>query len=165
VPTLLINRGVHVTQSLAYAFVIAIANPFGPLIGTWFADKLERKTQIIGGLLTMAVVIALFAQANSPSVLIVLGVIFTLASNVMSYAYHGYQAELYPTRVRARAIGFVYSWSRIAAAFAGLAIGILLHQYGVPGVAAFIGVSMLVGVVMIQLGPQTRGLSLEKISQ
>ncbi|WP_199272197.1 MFS transporter [Paraburkholderia acidiphila] len=164
VPTLLIARGVHITQSLAYAFVIAIANPFGPLIGVWFADKLERKTQIVGGLLIMAVVITLFAQATQPAVLIVLGVLFTLASNVMSYAYHGYQAELYPTRIRARAVGFVYSWSRIAAAFAGLAIGILLHHYGVPGVAVFIGASMLVGIVMILLGPVTRGLSLEAIS-
>nr|WP_213308965.1 MFS transporter [Paraburkholderia sacchari] len=164
VPTLLIDRGIHVTQSLAYAFVIAIANPFGPLIGVWFADKIERKTQIVGGLFVMAVVIALFSQASQPSVLIVLGVLFTLASNVMSYAYHGYQAELYPTRVRARAVGFVYSWSRIAAAFAGLAIGILLHHYGVPGVAIFIGVAMFVGIVMILLGPNTRGLSLEDIS-
>jgi MFS transporter, putative metabolite:H+ symporter len=164
VPTLLIERGVHVTQSLAYAFVIAIANPFGPLIGVWFADKLERKTQVVGGLLIMAVVITLFAEASQPWLLIVLGVLFTLASNVMSYAYHGYQAELYPTRVRARAVGFVYSWSRIAAAFAGLAIGILLHHYGVPGVAVFIGVSMLVGIVMALLGPNTRGLALEQIS-
>ncbi|MDR3098126.1 MAG: MFS transporter [Paraburkholderia sp.] len=164
VPTLLIDRGIHVTQSLAYAFVIAIANPFGPLIGVWFADKLERKTQIVGGLLIMAIVIVLFSRASQPALLIVLGVLFTLASNVMSYAYHGYQAELYPTRVRARAVGFVYSWSRIAAAFAGLAIGILLHHYGVPGVAIFIGVAMLVGIVMILLGPNTRGLSLEDIS-
>jgi MFS transporter, putative metabolite:H+ symporter len=66
--------------------------------------------------------------------------------------------------VRARAVGFVYSWSRIAAAFAGLAIGILLHAYGVPGVAVFIGASMLVGIVMILLGPKTLGLALENIS-
>ncbi|MFC0696429.1 MFS transporter [Paraburkholderia humisilvae] len=164
VPTLLIDRGVHVTASLGYAFVIAIANPFGPLIGVIFADRLERKTQIVGGLLTMSIVIALFSQASQPWLLIVLGVLFTLSSNVMSYAYHGYQAELFPTRVRARAIGFVYSWSRIAAAFAGLAIGVLLQNYGVPGVAVFIGLSMVVGIVMILLGPATRGLALETIS-
>jgi putative MFS transporter len=165
VPTLLISRGIHVTASLGYAFIIAIANPFGPLLGVWFADKLERKTQICGSLITMAVVIAIFAQASAPWLLIVLGVLFTLAANIMSYAFHGYQAELYPTRIRARAIGFVYSWSRISAAFAGLAIGILLHGYGVPGVAGFIGVSMLVGVCMVLLGPSTRGLSLETISR
>jgi putative MFS transporter len=98
-------------------------------------------------------------------VLIALGVLFTLASNVMSYAYHGYQAELYPTRIRARAVGFVYSWSRIAAAFAGLAIGILLHKYGVPGVAMFIGTSMIVGICMILLGPSTKGRALEAINR
>lgn len=164
VPTLLIHRGVHVTASLQYAFIIAIANPFGPLIGTWFADRAERKTQICAALVVMGVVIAIFSQVSEPSILIVLGVVFTLASNIMSYAYHGYQAELYPTRVRARAVGFVYSWSRIAAAFAGLAIGILLHSYGVPGVAVFIGTSMVVGICMILLGPSTRGLALEAIS-
>lgn len=164
VPTLLISRGIHVTHSLEYAFIIAVANPFGPLIGTLFADRLERKTQICGGLVIMGVVIVIFSQASSPWLLIVLGVLFTLASNVMSYAYHGYQAEVFPTRVRARAVGFVYSWSRIAAAFAGLAIGILLHSHGVPGVAVFIGISMVIGICMILLGPSTKGLALEKIS-
>ena len=164
VPTLLIHRGIHVTASLGYAFVIAIANPFGPLIGMWFADKVERKTQICTALAVMGVVIALFSQASDPTILIILGVLFTLASNIMSYAYHGYQAELYPTRVRARAVGFVYSWSRIAAAFAGLAIGILLHGYGVPGVAVFIAASMVVAICMILLGPSTRGRSLESIN-
>jgi MFS transporter, putative metabolite:H+ symporter len=111
------------------------------------------------------VVIALFSQASEPWLLIVLGVLFTLSANIMSYAYHGYQAELFPTRIRARAVGFVYSWSRISAAFAGLTIGVLLHGYGVTGVAAFIGVSMLVGICMILLGPSTRGLALEAISR
>jgi putative MFS transporter len=164
VPTLLISRGVHVTTSLQYAFIIAIANPFGPLLGTLFADKIERKTQICGGLLIMGIVIALFSQASAPALLIVLGVLFTLASNVMSYAYHGYQAELFPTRIRARAVGFVYSWSRLAAAFAGLAIGVLLHKYGVPGVAIFIGAAMVIGIIMILIGPSTKGRSLESIS-
>ncbi|MDX5931257.1 MFS transporter [Acidiphilium acidophilum] len=164
VPTLLIHRGIHVTASLEYAFIIAIANPFGPLLGTLFADKLERKTQIIGGLVVMGIVIVLFARSNAPAVLIALGVLFTLASNIMSFAYHGYQPELYPTRIRARAVGFVYSWSRIAAAFAGLAIGILLADYGVPGVAVFIAIAMLVGIIMISLGPSTKGLALEQIN-
>ncbi len=165
VPTLLIHRGVHVTTSLQYAFIIAIANPVGPLLGSWFADRLERKTQISVALLVMGVTIALFAQASAPALLIGLGVVFTLASNIMSFAYHGYQTEVFPTRVRARAVGFVYSWSRLAAAFAGLAIGILLHRWGVPGVALFIAVSMALGIAMILLGPATRGRSLEAINE
>jgi len=108
---------------------------------------------------------AAFAFATSASSLILLGIAFTLAANIMSYAYHGYQAELFPTRIRSRAIGFVYSWSRRAAAFLELAVGALLADGGVPAVAAFIGWAMLLGIDMVVwLGPSTRGLALERLS-
>jgi len=165
VPTLLIARGINITHGLEYAFIIAISQPFGPLLGTLFADKIERKIQIIGGLAAMGVLMAGFAFATAPAVLIIIGILFTLSANVMSYAYHGYQAELFPTRIRSRAVGFVYSWSRIAAAFAGLIIGTLLHNGGVPAVAVFIGGAMIVGILMIGVfGPSTRGLALEEIN-
>lgn len=166
VPTLLIARGITVTHSLEYSFVIAIANPFGPLLGVLFADRIERKLQIILGLVVMGLSMLAFATVNSPILLIALGVVFTLAANVMSYAYHSYQAELYPTRIRARAVGFVYSWSRIAAAFAGLAIGYLLHAGGALAVAVFIAIAMVVGIAVIGMfGPATRGKTLERISE
>lgn len=165
VPSLLIARGITLTHSLEYSFIIAIANPIGPLLGATFADRLERRTVIVLGLIIMGIVMTLFAMASDPALLILLGVLFTLASNIMSFAYHGYQAELYPTRIRAQAVGFVYSWSRIAAAFAGLIIGFLLHRYGVPGVAMFIGAAMVVGVIAIGVfGPATKGRSLEQIN-
>jgi len=166
VPTLLISRGIHVTQSLQYAFIIAIANPFGPLIGALFSDRIERKWQIVLAALGMGVFMAIFAELKDPSALIIVGVLFTLCANTLSYAFHNYQAELYPTRIRARAIGFVYSWSRISAAFAGLAIGYILNVSGVPGVAAFIGVAMLVVIVSIGVfGPATREQALEQIAR
>jgi MFS transporter, putative metabolite:H+ symporter len=165
VPTLLIARGINVTQGLKFAFIIAIAQPFGPLIGSLFADRIERKTQIIGGLGCMAAMIAAFAVATAPFLLILIGITFTLAANIMSYAYHGYQAELFPTRIRSRAVGFVYSWSRLAAAFAGLVIGALLAGGGVPAVAVFIGGAMFIGIGIIGiLGPSTNGLALEKLN-
>src|SRR5579872_2669730 len=46
VPTLLIKRGIAVTNSLRYTFLIAIAAPFGPLIAAGIADRLERKWQV-----------------------------------------------------------------------------------------------------------------------
>jgi putative MFS transporter len=166
VPTLLSSRGIAVTHGLEYAFIIALAQPIGPLLGSLFADSLERKVQIMGALALMAVSMAVFALVNSPTLLIVLGIIFTLAANVMSYAYHGYQAELFPTRIRSRAIGFVYSWSRLAAAFAGLFVGSLLALGGVPAVAMFIGGAMIIGIIVIgALGPLTNGMALEELSR
>jgi putative MFS transporter len=83
----------------------------------------------------------------------------------MSYAYHGYQAEIFPTRIRSRAVGFVYSWSRLAAAFAGLITGALLADGGVDAVAGFICGAMLLAMGAIALfGPSTRGMALEQLN-
>ena len=164
-PTLLTARGINLTHGLEYAFIIAIAQPLGPLLGTLFADRIERRTQIIGGLACMGAAMSAFAVASSPGALIALGILFTLAANVMSYAYHGYQAELFPTRIRSRAVGFVYSWSRLAAAFAGLIVCFLLADGGVRAVAVFIGGAMAIGIVAIAaFGPPTRGVALEQLS-
>ena len=65
----------------------------------------------------------------------------------------------------AQTIGFAYSWSRLSAAFAGLAIGHILNVASAPGVAAFIGVAVLVVMVSIGFfGPTTRELALEQIA-
>jgi MFS transporter, putative metabolite:H+ symporter len=165
VPTLLVSRGINVTHGLEYAFIIALAQPLGPLLGSLFADRIERKVQIMAGLACMGISMGIFAAADSVVVLITTGIAFTLAANIMSYAYHGYQAELFPTRIRSRAIGFVYSWSRMAAAFSGLIVGALLSTGGVPAVALFIGGAMVVGIALIGiLGPATNGLALEQLS-
>jgi putative MFS transporter len=164
-PTLLGARGVNVTRGLEYAFIIAVSQPVGPLIGALFADRVERKYQIVGGLACMGLAMAGFARASSPVLLISLGIVFTLAANIMSYAYHGYQAEIFPTRIRSRAVGFVYSWSRLAAAFAGLVTGALLADGGVDAVAGFICAAMLLAMGVIAFfGPATRGIALEQLN-
>jgi putative MFS transporter len=166
VPTLLIAKGIHVTTSLEYAFIIALANPVGPLLGLLVADRMERKWQLVMAGACVAVFMLLFAVQDQVVLVILLGVLVTLANNWISFATHNYQSELYPTRVRARAVGFVYSWSRLSAALAGLLIGFFLRQGGTLGVAFFIGAAMVVMVVTIGgFGPATRGRTLEQISR
>jgi MFS transporter, putative metabolite:H+ symporter len=79
-PTLLGARGVDVTHGLEYGFIIAVAQPIGPLLGALFADRVERKTQIVGGLACMGLAMAAFARASSAALLIGLGIVFTLAA-------------------------------------------------------------------------------------
>jgi putative MFS transporter len=94
------------------------------------------------------------------------GVVLTLSNNIMSFAFHAYQTELYPTRIRALAVGFVYSWSRLSVVFMAFVIAFTLQNYGVFGVFSLIAGSM--GIVMLSigtLGPRTGGLALEEISR
>ena len=165
VPTFLVAQGIEVTRSLAYTFVIAVAAPVGPLLGIWIADRIERKWQIAWAATAIAVAGLVFAQQRSALGVIACGVALTLANNWLSFAFHAYQAELYPTRIRARAVGFVYSWSRFSAIFSGFIIAFFLGRWGTTGVFMFIAAAMVVVFAVIAwFGPATTGRRLEAVA-
>ena len=165
VPQLLISQHIEVTKSLAYTFIIAIAAPIGPLVGVLFADRFERKWQIAWAAIGIAASGLLFAQQTTAAGVIVCGLLITLCNNWMSFSFHAYQAELYPTRIRAQAVGFVYSWSRFSAIFSGFIIAYLLANYGTTGVFTFIAGAMLIVFIVIGgFGPAVVKRRLEAIA-
>jgi len=165
VPTLLAAQGAGFTKSLEYGFIIALASPASLILFMLFADRIERKFQIVGAACGTAGLGLLFSQAATPAAMILLGIGITATNNLMSFAYHAYQAELFPTRVRARAVGFVYSFSRLSTVVNSFMIAYFLAIRGTVGVFAFISAAMLVVVISIGVfGPRTRGRALEEIS-
>jgi len=166
VPTLLIESGIEVTKSLGYTFIIAIAAPIGPALGLLFTDRIERKWVISGAALSIAAAGLVFTQAHGMFGVIACGVALTLANNTLSFAFHGYQPELFPTRVRAQAVGFVYSFSRLSTMFSAFVIAAILRSFGPPGVFVFIaGCMIVVAGVIGMFGPRTKDLPLEHISR
>ena len=81
VPSLLIAKGIAVTTGLKYAFIIALANPVGPLLAFTIADRIERKWQIVAAGVITGVGILLFARQNNEALVILFGVIVTMANN------------------------------------------------------------------------------------
>jgi MFS transporter, putative metabolite:H+ symporter len=166
VPTLLIARGIDVTKSLGYASIIAVAAPFGPLLGFFIGDRIERKYIICAAAAAITVCGLIFGEATEGALIIMMGVGLTLANNIMSYSFHAYQQELFPTGVRARAAGFVYSWSRLSVIFNSFVIAFVLGRFGTGGVFVLIAAAMLVVIATIGFfGPRTKNLALEQISR
>jgi putative MFS transporter len=166
VPALLAAQGASFTHSLSYSFLIALASPTVPLLYLFFADRIERKFQIMAACCGVAAAGLLFSRQTDPVALVLLGMAITFCNNMLSYSYHAYQSELFPTRIRARAVGFVYSFSRLSTVFTSFAIAWLLGRFGTPGVFAFIGFAMLVCILAVGLfGPRTRGRALEEIAR
>lgn len=129
------------------------------------ADRIQRKYLIVGGALIVIVCGMAFALAKTVVALIILGVLISFAGQIISVCYHAYQAELFPTSVRWRANGIVYSASRVGAMMSGFLIAFLLRDFGVPGVFAGITACMLAVAVSIGLfGPKTNGLRLEELN-
>ena len=166
VPTLLLAQGITVTKSLAYTVIIAAANPIGALCATQFADRCERKWQLALASLSIGVFGLAFSQQTTALGIMVTGAVIAFSNTVMAYSFHAYQSELYPTRIRARAVGFTYSWSRISTVFVGFIIAWCLRNYGTIGVFTFVaGAMFTVFVIIATLGPRTTGLRLEAISR
>ena len=161
-PTLLEARGVGLTRSLGYSALIAISFPLAPLLFSLFADRLERKWQIVlGAAITAAAGLAFVAQRTALG-WISCGLVISVAANLLSYGLHTYRSELFPTRLRGRAIGLVYSVDRLSAAFNSYIIGFLLVAFGVAGVLIGITAAAALSMIVIALfGPRTCGLTSE----
>jgi putative MFS transporter len=162
VPTLLVEKGINVTKSLEYAFIVAFAYPIAPLLAATFADRFERKWIISGACVAIIIFGLAFSQLTLPALLIMCGVLLTASNMTMSYAYHAYQTEVFPTAVRARAAGLVYSMSRISAMFSGFIVAYMLKQGGVGGVFGLITTAMLIVIITLAaFGPLVRGKPLD----
>ena len=163
-PTFLLKRGVSLLHSLEYTLLIAMVSPLGPLLAVWTSDRFERKWTIVILALLVAAFGLGFGNSVAPAAVIAFGALLTLANYWFSAAFHAYQSELFPTRLRATGVGFTYSWSRLSAAFTSLLIGAVL-VYGVPAVFALLAAAMvLVAAVVGSLGPRTNGMVLEELS-
>jgi putative MFS transporter len=163
-PTFLMQQGVSLLRSLEYTMLIAAVSPAGPLLAAWTSDKLERKWTIIVLALSVAALGLGFGNSSAPGAVVGFGALLTLANYWFSAAFHAYQAELFPTRLRGTGVGFTYSWSRLSAAFTSVLVGWVLG-FGVPAVFALLAAAMgLVALVVGAMGPRTNGMVLEEIA-
>ncbi|SJZ36243.1 MFS transporter, putative metabolite:H+ symporter [Enhydrobacter aerosaccus] len=166
-PTLLAAQGHSVTKSLLYSLAVAVSFPIWPLLWSFtVADRFERKWLIVFSSGVTAGLGLLFSILTSGPLLVACGVLIAGANTLLSFSYHPYQAELYPTHIRARAVGFVYSFSRLSTVLTSYLIAFFLTNTGPTGVFVFISISMLLVMLSIGLfGPRTRGRALEEIEQ
>lgn len=164
-PTLIATQQRSFMKGLTYSLCIAFAYPVMSLVWSLtVAERFERKWLIVTAAVGVGVLGPVFALVTQPVLLVGLGVLITGFAVLLSMSYHGYQSELYPTRIRARAVGFAYSFSRLSTALTSYVVGFLLTRFGSPAVFAFISSAMLTVIVSIGcFGPRTRGRVLEEI--
>ena len=166
-PTLLVSQGIELGKSLAYSAVIAVVPPIAPIAFSLFVDKVERKWMVSLGALVAAAAGLLLSRVTQQSdfaVFTVVGAGVAIGNSLMSLSYHTYQSELFPTPIRARGVGFVYSFSRLSAIFSSYIIAATLNRAGSVGVFVLISSAMVVVALTVGLfGPRTRGLALERI--
>ncbi len=165
IPVLLVKHGFTIIHSLFYSLMIALLAPVGALLSAYLSERMERKYQLVGSALLIAVAGTVFALGVSVPVIVAAGAVLALGNAWLTSIFHPYAAEIFPTRIRARAVGFTFAWSRVSSIFVGFWVGDLLGAYGNNGVFTMIGIAMLTIVLSVGLfGPKTNGTALEILS-
>jgi MFS transporter, putative metabolite:H+ symporter len=161
----LVSRGYDVTSSLLFTAVSFIGYPLGSLASIPLLKRFERKYLIMVTVAIMAVCGVLFATVTTPAMIIVFGLLTTAASNVFSNIYHVYQAEIFPSDVRATAVGWTYSVSRLSSAALPFILIPVLNHYGAAAMFTVVLVALAGAVaVLVPFGPRTTGKSLDEIN-
>jgi MFS transporter, putative metabolite:H+ symporter len=106
-----------------------------------------------------------FATVSGPALIVAFGVLTTAAANVFSNVYHVYQAEIFPSDVRATAVGWTYSLSRLSSAALPFVLIPVLDRYGAAAMFTVVLAALVVAVaVLVSFGPRTTGRSLDEIN-
>ena len=165
-PVFLLKKGFTLVHSLLFTMVIFIGFIVGSWCSAYFVDKVERKWGIVGSAIAAGILGTLFVLATNTVLVVVFGFLEAFVLWTFSNFYHTYQAEIFPTRVRAMAAGSVYAVSRVSTS---ILVAIIVSVFLPMGLlATYLFVWLFIVVVCIDIGifgPKTTNLLLEHISK
>ncbi|MHC3475619.1 MFS transporter [Streptomyces sp. 7R007] len=164
-PLVLASKGYDIVHSLTFSALSFVGYPIGSLLSVFVLERIERKTLIMLSAFGMLAFGLGFGYSHYTAAIVAFGFCYTLISNLFSNAYHVYQGELFPTRLRATGAGGAYSLSRLASAAMPYVLLPLLMNHGANAVFVFIACAMTAVIVDVGLlGPRTTGRSLEELT-
>ncbi|HEX7326533.1 MAG TPA: MFS transporter [Rhodanobacteraceae bacterium] len=165
-PVFLLKKGFTLVHSLLFTMVIFVGFIVGSWCSAYFVDRIERKWGIVGSAIVAGILGTLFVLATNASLVVVLGFLEAFVLWTFSNFYHTYQAEIFPTRVRAMAAGSVYAVSRVSTS---ILVAIIVSIFLPMGLlATYLLVWLFIVIVCIDIavfGPKTTKVTLEQISR
>jgi MFS family permease len=156
------GRGFSVMNTTTLLVVLNLCGMFPGYAGYgWVADRLGRRPSFILYTVTAAVLVPLYAMARNPTILMILGALVAFFGTGFFSGSGIIGSELFPTSVRARALGFTYNGARALSSIAPFVIGRIGEKHGLDAAFYLCGVMFLLSGVVATIIPETRGRSLQ----
>jgi MFS family permease len=156
------GRGLSMMNTTTLLVTLNLVGMFpGYLCYGWFADKLGRKRSLILYTLCAAGLIPLYAAARTPWIILVLGAFVGFFGTGFFAGSGIIGSELFPTRVRARALGFTYNGARALSCVAPYTIGWVGDKKGLSAAFLLCAIAFVLTAMMATQLPETKGKQLE----
>ena len=127
----------------------------------WVADHLGRRKAFVVYTFTAALLVPLYAMATDFWMLLLLGTPVAFFGTGFFSGSGIIGSEIFPTAVRARALGFTYNGARTLSAVAPFVIGLVAQSRGIAGAFWLCAGSFLLASLVATQLPETRGKQLE----
>ena len=145
--------------------LLVVLNLFGMLPGYasfgWVADHLGRRKSFICYTLLAALAVPLYAMVRQPAVLLVMGTVVAFFGTGFFSGSGIIGSEIFPTSVRARALGFTYNGARTMSSVAPYIIGRVGQVKGLSWAFYLCAGSFLLASLVATQLPETRGNQLQ----
>lgn len=127
----------------------------------WVADHLGRRRSFMTYTLLAALLVPLYAAANNPAMLLALGTVLAFFGTGFFSGSGITGSELFPTRLRARALGFTYNGARALSSTAPYVIGYVGQIKGLSWAFSLCAISYLLASAVATQIPETKGKPIE----
>jgi MFS family permease len=154
--------GVGLSTETMAMFVIAMQ------VGMWLgyvsfgfiADAFGRRPTYISYLLIAAFLVWYYGFERNPAILLVLGPFVAFFGTGYFSGFGAVASEIFPTSIRATALGVTYNSGRLLSAIAPFVIGSLAQQRGFGNAFSITAIAFMIAAVLWLGIPETKGRKL-----
>jgi MFS family permease len=156
------GRGFGVMGTTTLLVVLNLVGMFpGYASFGWVADTIGRRRSFVLYTFIAALLVPLYAMAREPWILMVAGTLLAFFGTGFFSGSGIIGSEIFPTAVRARALGFTYNGARTMSSIAPFVIGSVAQTRGLSWAFYICGISFLLACAMATQLPETKGKQLE----
>jgi len=163
-PTILQARGIPLSQAITFMLIQAIFGFFGYSACSFLVDLYGRRPVLFLYFFIGALFHYWFAEATGIWIYVAIACVGWVNPGVYG-STSVYVGELYPTRMRATAVGWFFGIGRIGSFLAPAVVGFMLHYGAGQWVLHTFALAFLIAAIALWLvGIETKGRALEEIA-
>jgi MFS family permease len=155
------GRGLSIAKTYSWLLVIGVGQWLGYVLFGFAADRFGRRRTYFTYLFVAAILAPIYGLVRSPLWLLALGPVVAFFGTGFFSGFGAIASELFPTEIRATAMGLSYNVGRGISAVAPFAVGALAIRYGLGRSFFLVGAAFLIAALLTLALPETKGKHLD----
>jgi MFS family permease len=155
------GRGLSVATTYGWLLIIGVGQWLGYVLFGFAADGFGRRRAYFTYLFVAAILTPIYGVIRNPLWLLVLGPVLAFFGTGFFSGFGAIASELFPTEVRATAMGLSYNVGRGISAVAPFAVGALAIRIGLGHAFFMLGGAFFIAALLTLTLPETKGKQLE----